>query len=153
MGWSSSLPITCKLQRLWRLKIEVRNQLIFPNPLSCVSLLTGPSNLRTMVIVAVMQCMPEGKNISDMLQIYSSENVGMVPVERANFVTAFGMCMMFYGPLVKRTIGMFGNRGHTTFSNAMTIASFIMYGIGQKLLQHVVRITAAIANHGTKSSN
>ena len=46
-----------------------------------------------------------------MLQIYSSENVGMVPVERANFVTAFGMCMMFGGPLVKRTIGMFGMIG------------------------------------------
>ena len=115
------------------LAIENRSQksIDIPNPFSCISLLTGPSNLRKMVIVAVMQCMPEGKNISDMLQIYSSENVGMVPVERANFVTAFGMCMMFGGPLVKRTIGMFGNRGHTTFSNAMTIASFIMYGIGQ----------------------
>eukprot|EP00943_MAST-04B_sp_MAST-4B-sp1_P001702 g1702.t1 len=104
----------------------------FPNPFSCLTLLTGPSNLRTMVLVAVLQCMPEGKNISDMLQIYSSENVGMVPVERANFVTAFGCCMMFGGPLVKRTIGYFGNRGHTTFSNLMTIAAFCMYGAGQK---------------------
>ena len=87
------------------LAIENRSQksIDIPNPFSCISLLTGPSNLRKMVIVAVMQCMPEGKNISDMLQIYSSENVGMVPVERANFVTAFGMCMMFGGPLVKRT--------------------------------------------------
>ena len=115
------------------LKKENRSEkpMTFPNPFSCLTLLTGPSNLRSMVLVAVLQCMPEGKNISDMLQIYSSENVGMVPVERANFVTAFGVCMMFGGPLVKRTIGYFGNRGHTTFSNLMTMASFLMYGAGQ----------------------
>lgn len=115
------------------LKKENRSEkpMTFPNPFSCLTLLTGPSNLRSMVLVAVLQCMPEGKNISDMLQIYSSENVGMVPVERANFVTAFGVCMMFGGPLVKRTIGSFGNRGHTTFSNLMTMASFLMYGAGQ----------------------
>lgn len=84
------------------------------NPISFFKLFTQSHSLRILVLVAGLQCMPEGKNISDLLQIYNMQDVGMTDAMRANFVTAFGACMVFGGRLAKPSIETFGNRGHTT---------------------------------------
>lgn len=47
--------------------------------------------LRSLVLIAVLQCMPEGKNISDLLNIYNRHDAGFSDIQAANFVTAFGV--------------------------------------------------------------
>jgi hypothetical protein len=74
------------------------------NPLSFLKLFTQTNALRMLVLVAGLQCMPEGKNISDLLQVYNMQDVGMTDTTRANFVTAFGVCMVFGGRLAKASI-------------------------------------------------
>eukprot|EP00035_Acanthoeca_spectabilis_P006642 m.127330 g.127330 ORF g.127330 m.127330 type:complete len:136 (-) comp13597_c0_seq2:795-1202(-) len=43
--------------------------LTMPNPLSALRLLEGSRGLKTLVAVAILQCMPEGKNLSDALTV------------------------------------------------------------------------------------
>ena len=52
----------------------------------------------------------------------------MTDTGRANFVTAFGICMVFGGRLAKPSIETLGNRGHTSFANFMTAAAFVTMG-------------------------
>lgn len=99
-----------------------------PNPLKALKLLEGSRGLKTLVAVAVLQCMPEGKNISDLLVAYQMNHVGFSPVERANYTTLFGSSMMVGGSLAKFTMNTFGQRGHTTLSNCLTILSMLING-------------------------
>jgi hypothetical protein len=147
-----------------------KKPLTFPNPLAGARLFNGSRGLKTLVTVAVLQCMPEGKNISDALsvrtltslslfsvflpglcftpspfascaislmsvvlmhtrtQTYHTNDIGMTPVDAANFITAFGSSMMFGGALAKHSISLFGDRGHTTFSNVLTVLAMLVWG-------------------------
>jgi hypothetical protein len=97
-----------------------------------VSLFTRSHALRMLVLVAGLQCFPEGKNISDLQQLKLMD-VGADTPMRSNFVAAFGVCMVLGGKLASYSIKYLGPRWHTTVNNLLTIASFVTFGTANKV--------------------
>jgi hypothetical protein len=65
--------------------------------------------------------MPEGKNISDFNQLYIFKHVKMSPDWRTAFTAGWGLTMFLGGKLAMRMLDTFGQRGHTTVSNMLTV--------------------------------
>jgi hypothetical protein len=62
------------------------------------------------------------------LQAYQANEVGLTPVDRANFTTLFGSSMIAGGALAKYSIAFFGPRGHTTVTNFLTVVAMLIFG-------------------------
>ena len=104
------------------------------NPLAFTKLFTRGKTVRMLVLTAGLQCVPEGKNISDLQQIKMMGDIGASDAVRGNFVSAFGVCMVLGGKLAGTSIKMFGKRGHTTLNNILTICAFLVFGRAKQMM-------------------
>jgi len=102
------------------------------NPLRFLKLFSHNTKLSLLVVVAGLQCMPEGKNISDLHQNYLMHHVKANPVQRANFSSVIGIAMVVGGWMAKYSIAALGNRGHTTMNNLLTAVAFACFGHRQE---------------------
>jgi hypothetical protein len=93
------------------------------NPLVFTTLFGRTKALRMLTLTAGLQCVPEGKNISDLQQIKLMSDIGVDDATRGNFVSMFGACMVAGGKLAGISISTLGRRGHTTLNNLLTILS------------------------------
>ena len=98
------------------------------SPLAFTKLFTGSTTLRRLALILGMQCVPEGKNISDLNQIYLSTECGFSPLARTRWLMAFGLAMIAGGGVAKRMIGALGTRRFTTLANGGTAAAFALWG-------------------------
>lgn len=105
------------------------------NPLKFTTLFTRTKALRMLSLTAGLQCVPEGKNISDLQQIKMLADIGADDATRGNFVSMFGACMVAGGKLAGYSIKTFGPRGHTTINNILTVISFLVFGFAKKMPQ------------------
>jgi hypothetical protein len=92
------------------------------NPLRVLKLFQGTSSeFKQLLLLSALLCMPEGKNISDFNQLYIFKHVKMSPDWRTAFTAGWGMTMFLGGKLAMRMLDTFGQRGHTTVSNVLTV--------------------------------
>merc|ERR1711871_356825 len=93
----------------------------------------NPAALKKLVLVAVMQCFPEGKNIADPLNLYVRNQVKMTMTQHSNFYSGFGMIMVAGGMLAARFQKILGPRNFTTLCNILTAAGFGLWGTMPKI--------------------
>jgi len=104
------------------------------NPFSFVRLFTKSPELAKLVTIGGLQCFPEGKNLSDFNQNYILTHVGWSQQMRSMFTVGFGTIMMLGGRLAKYSLEMFGQRGHTTLANWLTLIALGTWGARAKSL-------------------
>jgi len=85
------------------------------------------------LITAVIQCFPEGKNVSETLALYIRDVVGMSQDAMSIFYSGFGTIMVFGGRLAGPFQKALGLKNFTTFCNVLTLAGFGLWGTGGKL--------------------
>ena len=83
--------------------------------------------LRTLALAAGLQCIPEGKNISDLNQVYMAEDIGFGASQRTNWLMSFGLSMIGGGRLAKALLARLGPRLFTTLANVSTAAAFTLW--------------------------
>mmetsp|Transcript_18260 Transcript_18260/g.54117 ORF Transcript_18260/g.54117 Transcript_18260/m.54117 type:complete len:240 (+) Transcript_18260:58-777(+) len=97
------------------------------NPLVFTKLFTRTVALRTLVTTAALQCMCEGKAISDLKTYYFMNDVpAFTMATRGLYQTAWGLVMALSGLCGKELIRRLGMHGHTTVQNGMTALAFAM---------------------------
>ena len=99
------------------------------NPFSWLRLFTKSNALAKLVTIGGLQCFPEGKNLSDLNQLYILNHVGWSQETRSWFTVSFGGCMTFGGRFATKSLEYLGQRGHTTMSNWMTLIALSTWGI------------------------
>ena len=75
-----------------------------------------------------LQCVTEGKNISDLNQVYLAEECGFDIQQRARWMMAFGLAMIGGGRLSGWLIKRLSASSFTSFANAMTMLAFGIFG-------------------------
>lgn len=118
------------------------------SPLAFTKLSKGGENatLRKLALILGLQCVPEGKNISDLNQIYLSEECGFAPAARTRWLVAFGLAMIAGGGVAKRLIAALGARDFTSLAN--DCGGVRAVGRRGRAVVDVVGAGAAHAQHG-----
>ena len=100
------------------------------NPLRFLKLFDGTSTaFKTLLVVSGLLCFPEGKNLSDLNQMYILKHAKLSPDMRTLFTVGFGCTMFLGGHLAKVTLQKFGQRGHTTLANAATMLGLSIWSM------------------------
>lgn len=100
------------------------------NPISFLKLFTmkGRSTLIKLSLMAgFLQKADEGKNLADLHQVYSLNDVGLSKAARGNFVSWVGLCVLVGSRMGKLTLKKLGGHGHTTFSNLISIVALAFF--------------------------
>ena len=98
------------------------------SPLSFFKLFKGTATLRQLAIVMGLQCVAEGKNISDLNQVYLAEECGFDITWRSRWMMAFGLAMIGGGRLSQWLIKRLSASTFTSFANTMTMLAFGLFG-------------------------
>jgi len=102
------------------------------NPVSFLKLFTTKSSTvlaKLSLMAGFLQKADEGKNLADLHQLYSLNNIGLSQTARGNFVSWVGMCVLVGARTAKVTLNKLGGHGHTTFSNLISIFALAFFAI------------------------
>lgn len=98
------------------------------NPLTMLQLFTNGSVVARLVSIAALQCFCEGKAISDLNTYYLLNDAKFTAAQRSLYISCFGVVMTAAGMIGRRTIDIFGMRGHTTLQNLASVVGFSLMG-------------------------
>ena len=98
------------------------------NPFSFLKLLNHSWASFTLMCTAVLQTLPEGRNIMATNYLYMSQGLGWAPGKVNGFISALGISLVFSALIVKKSIARLGLDGHTTMSNIVQTLGFIVWG-------------------------
>ena len=126
------------------------------NPLRVLKLFSGTTaSFKKLLFLSALLCMPEGKNISDFNQLYIFKHVKMSPDWRTAFTAGWGLTMFLGGKLAVKMLDTFGQRGHTTVSNLLTVLGMAVWAskptVGRMFLGLLVLVGAMERRAATNS--
>lgn len=125
---SAFIPETLSSEK--RKPFELSSALRAANPFGFVKLYTnGSPAVKTLATVATMQTMCDGKNMSDITQIWTREHLKLSVETIRNFLMGYGfastMAGASLGPYLLKNLSVFG---YTTFTNMTNFAAFALRG-------------------------
>ena len=90
--------------------------------------------LRTMVTTSTFQSFLEGKNVSDISQIWQGEHLGWDVFGKRDFTVVYGaLCVAAGAMLTPRLLKSFSHRAFTTLTNATNTVGFVLRGATELL--------------------
>jgi len=124
----NSVPETLSAEK--RKKFDLSSALKSANPFGFLKLYTeGSAPVRKLVTIVSLQTMIDGKNISDLTQIWTREHLKLQMESIRNFVMGYGFASMMAGAkLVPYLLKNLSINGFTTFTNITNLLGFCMRG-------------------------
>lgn len=109
------------------------------NPFAFIQLFTnGSAALKKVLTIACLQTLIDGKNISDVVQIWTREHLKMQMESIRNFIMGYGFAStLAMGKLVPYLLKSLSIRGFTTFTNTTNFLGFLMRGSAENILVFV----------------
>jgi MFS family permease len=100
------------------------------NPFTFLKLFTlkGRSALlKLSLMTAFFQKADEGKNLADLHQVYSAQDLDLSKEVRGNFVSMVGLCVIIGNRFSDWSMRTFGGHGHTSLSNLVSVAACVYF--------------------------
>mmetsp|Transcript_7762 Transcript_7762/g.17784 ORF Transcript_7762/g.17784 Transcript_7762/m.17784 type:complete len:283 (+) Transcript_7762:1-849(+) len=131
---SISLPETLSVEK--RKPFDIGTAVASANPGGFLKLYTqGTPALRKLVTIISLQTMIDGKNMSDLSQIWMREHLKLSVEGIRNFIVSFGFLSMLAGAKITPTLlKTFSVWGYTTLTNLTNTAAFSLRAIEEKAI-------------------
>lgn len=128
----SQLPETLPPEE--RAPMDTASMLAGANPFTCLKLYThGTPALRKLVTISALQTMIDGKNMSDLAQIWMREHLQLSVESIRNFIVSFGLAQVIAGkklcPFLLKNLSVWG---YTSFTNMTNAVAFTLRGLAEK---------------------
>jgi len=132
----AAISATSFPETLQEAKAGVASWLSELNPFDFMSIYTRASKaLRGMVTITTFQQLIDGKNMSDITEIWKRNHLKMTVSESRNFIVGYGtMCALSGALLGPRLVAGMTNRGYTSFTNLTNTLAFLIRGTERKWL-------------------
>eukprot|EP00928_Gymnodinium_smaydae_P054967 TRINITY_DN38645_c0_g1_i1.p1 TRINITY_DN38645_c0_g1~~TRINITY_DN38645_c0_g1_i1.p1 ORF type:complete len:466 (-),score=23.54 TRINITY_DN38645_c0_g1_i1:225-1622(-) len=113
------------------------------NPCAFMRCFRRSSQLARIFLAVGLQTVTEGRCIGNVNYLLLSNDLGWSETAIARQMSGLGIGLILGGLIVKRSISMFGLRGHTTMANLTNAFVCVLWG-GAGVIRDVARVPAAL---------